>query len=157
MKQHLHSYLQKRLIGEFNASLDMSEKKLKQNALAIAEEMERRREQEIIEEIQEKHTPGGMSVLGLEPTLEALMMGQVHTLIIHHDFKADGYICADDNIISSYLETCPVCGSDMHKTVYLGEEIVKAAVNQGAEVDHIFTEHEMFNAHKIGALLRFRV
>ncbi len=156
LKQHLHSYLQKRLIGEFNASLDMPDNELKKCAMEIASRQERTRERDIIGEIMEKR-PAGLSVLGLESTLEALMLGQIHTLVINHDYQADGYVCVKDGILSSYQEECPVCGSKMHKTEYLGEEIIKAAINQGAEVDHIFASVDTFDTHEIGALLRFKV
>jgi len=37
------------------------------------------------------------------------------------------------------------------------DEVVEEAIEQGAEVEHIFTKHEKFQNWRIGAILRFRV
>ena len=39
----------------------------------------------------------------------------------------------------------------------LTDEMVEAAINQNAEVQHVFAEHEAFDQYGIGARLRFTV
>ena len=115
------------------------------------------REERIIEQVLEQKGPGGKAVLGIEPTLESLMLCQVHTLVIRHDFKASGYTCPSGHILSTYLKTCPFCSQPMEQTQYLGEEMIEEALSQSAEVKHVFAEHEDFDSHGVGALLRFTI
>jgi peptide chain release factor subunit 1 len=155
LQDHLHSYLKERLVGKFYARPEDNEKVLKEKALHEAEEAERFHEKRLIEQLMEQKGPGGKAVLGIEATLEAVMMGQVHTLVIRHDFKASGYTCPSGHILSTYLKTCPLCGQSMQETQDLGEEMVEEALSQNAEIEHVFAEHEDFNHHGVGALLRF--
>ncbi len=155
LKDHLHSYLKKRLAGIFHASPDDSDDHLAKKALEIAQDYERRHEQEVIGELFEKSGPQGMGVLGTDPVIDALQLGQVHTLIIDNEFKREGYKCLNDAMLSTYEDTCPLCGSRMEKTGDLADEMVEAALFQDAEIEHVFAEHEDFQNYRVGALLRF--
>ncbi len=155
LKDHLHSYLQQRLAGEFHARPEWNEAKLKELALEVAQRWERRCEEELIERLLEQAKPGGKGVLGLEPTLEALMLGQVHTLVVQNEFRAQGTLCRNDHYLSTYLEKCPLCDGEMEPVEDLVDEMVEEAIAQGAEVEHVFTDHEGFTEHGVGALLRF--
>jgi len=152
---HLHSYLQRRLAGTFAARPEENIAQLKEKALEVARGYERREEERLIARLLQENKPGGKGVLGLEPTLESLMLDQVHTLIIEHDFQVEGFLCPDDHYLSSYQRQCPLCGSELEAVEDLADEIVEEALQQGAEVEHVFTEHEGFSDHGIGALLRF--
>ncbi len=155
LRDHLHSYLKKRLAGEFNAAPDDSDEELRQKALQAVQGWEREQEEALIAELMEKSGPGGMAVLGAEPVIEALTIGQVHTLVIDSGFKMEGRLCPKEHILSTYLETCPVCGGPMETVEDLGDEMVEEAMNQNSEIEHVFAEHDTFKEHGVGALLRF--
>ncbi|MFP4036350.1 MAG: hypothetical protein ACLFUE_02385 [Desulfobacteraceae bacterium] len=155
LKDHLHSYLKKRLAGEFNSAPDDSSEDLRRKALQTAQAYEREQEKALIDDILEKSGPGGMAVLGAEPVIEALSLGQVHTLVIDNDFRMEGYVCPGDHILSTYLETCPLCENPMEQTEDLGDEMVEEALRQGSEIEHVFADHEELKKHGVGALLRF--
>jgi peptide chain release factor subunit 1 len=157
LKDHLHSYLRERLVGEFYANPENSKTELKEKALEAAEKYERHREKELIDQLMELKAPGGKAVLGVEPTLEALKLGQVQTLVVHHDFRVSGYICPKDRILSTYLESCPLCEEAMREVEDLADEMVEEALSQSAEVEHIFIDHQEFSDQGVGALLRFTV
>jgi peptide chain release factor subunit 1 len=152
---HPHSYLKERLAGDFRAHPEDNEKELQEKALHVAQEAERFHEEQVIEQLMDQQGPGGKAVLGTEPTVEALLLGQVHTLVIRHDFRAKGYTCPSGHILSTYLKTCPLCGQPTQETQDLGEEMVEEALSQSAEIEHVFAEHEDFDSHGVGALLRF--
>lgn len=157
LTNHLHSYLRERLAGEFHARPDMPLAELKERALAVARAWERRYEEQLIARLLETaHQPKGLAVLGVEPTLEALMLGQVHTLVLHNNARLKGTVCPTDHFLSSYLERCPICQGTMHHTEDLADEMVEEAIHQNAEIEHIFTNHDGFTPHAVGALLRFR-
>ncbi|MCS6936210.1 MAG: hypothetical protein NZ610_02335 [Candidatus Bipolaricaulota bacterium] len=157
LKDHLHSYLRERLAGEFHARPDMPISELKERALAVAQSWERRYEEQLIARLLETaHRPNGLAVVGVEPTLEALMLGQVHTLVLHHSARIKGTVCPTDHFLSSYLERCPICHEAMHYTEDLADEMVEEAIHQNAEIEHIFTNHDSFTPYNVGAILRFR-
>ena len=155
MKNHLHSYLQQRLAGEFAASPDDKDPQLREKVLEAARAHERAREKELIRELFEKSGPGGLSVLGTDPVIQALRKGQVHTLVLGGHFTKSGFLCPRDHLLSTYEETCPLCGGAMEKTDDLVAEMVASALAQDAEIEHIFEGHEAFEKYRAGALLRF--
>ncbi|MGM0454214.1 MAG: hypothetical protein ACQERN_13740 [Thermodesulfobacteriota bacterium] len=157
LKNHLHSYLKSRLAGEFHAQPDDHSATLRQKALEAAEANERAYEKMRINELFEKSGPQQLGVLGADPTIEALMLNQVHTLLIDKDFAPEGYVCPNDHILSTHRLECPLCGDTMGKTDHLADEMVEEAMAQGAEIEHIFTDHTDFESYGVGAILRFTV
>lgn len=153
----MHSYLRSRLIGEFHARAEDKDSKLKEKALEKAQEWERRQEEDLIFRLMDQHESGGLAVLGIEPTIEALMLGQVHTLIIDHNSKQPGMICPHDHQLSTYLENCPICGQKMQPVEDILDEMVEEALAQKSEVEHVFLDHEAFKPYGVGALLRFKI
>ncbi|MFP3983707.1 MAG: hypothetical protein ACLFV2_08480 [Desulfurivibrionaceae bacterium] len=156
LRNHLHSYLKQCLIGEFKAGTSDRTGDIREKALKVAQDYERRHEMDLIDSLFEEKGRN-LGVFGVEPVIEALMMGQVHTLIMENDFKKSGFICAGDHILSTYLEICPVCGQEMDRTEDLAEEMVAEALYQNSEVEHVFAEHRDFHEYQVGAILRFRV
>lgn len=156
IKNHLHSYLRQNLIGEFKAGTSDRVGDIRDKTLEVARDYERRQEIDFIDRLFEEKGRG-LGVLGVEPVIEALVLGQVHTLIMENDFQKSGYICAGDHILSTYLETCPICGQEMDQTEDLAEEMVAEALHQNSEVEHVFAAHEDFQDYEVGAILRFRV
>ena len=90
LKNHLHSYLSRSLAAEFSASPDEKDDELRNKAMDAAREYERENEKSLISELYEKSGPEGLGVLGVDPVIDALKMGQVHTLIIDRDFQQAG-------------------------------------------------------------------
>jgi peptide chain release factor subunit 1 len=157
LKNQLHSYLLERLAGEFYADIDDKDEELRDKALQTAQTFEREQEKELLERLQNEHDSGGKAVLGVEPTLEALLFGQVHTLILDSRFEKPGYACPHDHYLSTYVQQCPVCGHNMAEVPDLGDEMTEEAVNQNAEMEHIFQDIAPLSEHGVAALLRFTV
>jgi len=157
LKDHLHSDLRRRVRGEFQARPDDDDQELKQKALVTAREIERREERELLDRLVDLHLSGGLGAVGLQPVLDALRLGQVHTLVMKQDFTASGCVCPEDRYLSAGAAPCPMCGRDLQPVDRLADEIVQEAVSQGAEVRHVSAAHEGFDPHGVGALLRFRV
>jgi len=157
LKDHLHSDLRRRVRGEFQARPDDDIQELKEKALETARGVERREERELLDRLVDLHLSGGLGAVGLQPVLDALRMGQVHTLVMKEDFTASGYVCPEDRYLSAGAASCPVCGEDLRPVARLADEIVQEAVSQGAEVRHVSASHEGFDPYGIGALLRFGV
>ncbi|MCF8061721.1 MAG: host attachment protein [Deltaproteobacteria bacterium] len=157
LKDHLHSYLSRRVRGEFTARPDDDRQELKEKAIERTREIERREERELLDRLIDHHLSGGLGAVGLQPVLDALLMGQVHTLVMKDDFETSGYVCPEDRYLSAGAASCPSCGQPLQPVDRFADEIVQEALNQGAEIQHVTIENEGFDPHGIGALLRFRV
>jgi len=157
LKDHLHNYLKDRLAGEFNAQPSYSDNDLKQLAIDAASEYEKINENRIIDTLFEKNRPGDLAVLGVDPVIQALRKGQVHTLVVEHDYTRSGFLCRNDHTLSSLSESCPLCETPMEETGDLLDEMVEEAIMHNSEVKHIFSKHEKFQKYHVGALLRFTV
>jgi peptide subunit release factor 1 (eRF1) len=158
LERHLHSYLQGSLAGVFSGDPGMSEHELKKRALEVTQAHERVEEERLIARLlSESERPDGMAVLGIARVLPALMLGQVHTLVVDHAFQTPGRVCPVDHYLSLSEDRCPLCEGELAQVEDFIDEVVEEAIAQGAEVEHVFTEHEAFSAHGIGAILRFRI
>ena len=104
----------------------------------VAHDWQQKHERRLIDMLVENTAPGGKALLGVQPVLEALTMGKVDTLVMDHAFRAQGSVCPGDHVLSTYLDTCPVCGEAMRHTDTLAEEMIDEAIAQGAEVEHLF-------------------
>jgi peptide chain release factor subunit 1 len=155
LKNHLHSYLQNIIVGEVNVNPERNIGELKDKIIEVVQQFEWQEEKNLIEQLEEQNYEGGKAVLGLEQTINALMMGQIHTLAVRDDYRTEGYLCPDDHCISTETQQCPTCSSDMVYTDDLAEVIIEEAINQNAEIKQIAWNNQQFEKHGIGAILRF--
>jgi len=154
---HLHSGLRQALIGTFHGRPDDPLPALAASAIAAGQAWERERDARRVADLLDASHAGGLAVVGLEPTLEALMLGQVHTLMVHDAYRVAGGVCRRDHCLSSYAKACPICGSPMTPTDDLVDEMVEEAILQGAELAHIAAAPDAFTRLGVGAILRFRL
>lgn len=125
--------------------------------LEIVRAEEKRQERALVELVRDQALSGNLGVFGLEATLDALRKGQVHKLVIADDLRARGWRCRGCGALSTHLkrDACPHCGAGTD-VVELGDEVVKDAIAQGAEVETVRPSDDLARMGKIGALLRFR-
>ena len=158
MDEHLHSYLEDIYIGSFPGKPEMDESRLLKRARDVAQEYEREKENGIISElISESQRSEGYGVLGLEKVLSALRKGQIKTLVVDRDYRASGYLCQDDHVLSLEEKQCPTCGKKVEQVDDFTDEIIGEVIDRDGDIQHIFSDHEDFSDYGIGAFLRFRV
>jgi len=120
---------------------------------------EARQERELIGLIKDQALSGNLGVFGLEATLNALRKGQVHKLAIADEIKVSGWRCKSEacGALCTHLKKdgCPHCGGATD-VVELGDEIVKDAMQLGAEIETVRGSDELARMGKVGALLRYR-
>lgn len=154
---HLHPYIQQKILGKF--TIDFKKKKSMSDLLArcakVVEKYESREEQQLIDDLNEQCRPGGKGVMGIYETANALMLGEVRTLFLKDDFSGFGYICFKDNFCRALAGECEICGDPLIRVADLGNEMIRIALGQRAEVKNIFYPHKVFDKHQVGALLRF--
>ncbi|MFO7849673.1 MAG: hypothetical protein R6V67_06910 [Spirochaetia bacterium] len=157
LMDNLHSYLRKRIAGEIHANPENSQEVIKNKVKELAAEWEKKREEEIVGNLFENAYNGGKAVLGIGPTIKALMNGQVQTLIVHPEAKKEGYFCPKDHYLSLKSQKCPVCAEQLVKSDNIIREIVEETIEQRGEVTHLFSYAHKIEDNETGCLLRFVV
>lgn len=152
----LHPYLQERMAGRFYVEPDVSLDEILKQSLVVEERRQRQDEAELLKKLYDLAKPEGRAVVGLEATIEALMLGQVQKLLIGGEYKASGLICPEGHLISSYARECPVCGAGMKEEKEITADIIEETVKKDGEVEYIFWD-EKFIKEGIGAFLRYTV
>lgn len=151
----LHPYLQERVAGEFQAGPDAPLADILKESLAVEEDVRRREEETLLHRLDEEACPGGLGVTGLRPTVDALMRGQAHILLIKEGYATQGYVCYRDHFLAAAEGACPVCGEKLSEAPDIVEDMVQLAINQNVQVEHISHAAERLDQDKVGALLRF--
>jgi len=115
-----------------------------------------------IQALKERTPQGGLVTLGLNPTLEALNAGQVHTLYLLTSFTLPGGKCRQcGSLVLSHSPggtsiPCPICKGEA-KVVDLGEEMMRSVLRQDGEVKWV-EENKVLKEHDgVCASLRFRL
>ncbi len=124
--------------------------------LEIVAGEEARSERELIRRIKNQTLSGNLGVFGLEATLEALNKGQIYKLVIDGDLKARGWRCRSCRALHAHLnDGCPYSKGGTDEVDH-GDEAVKDALAQGAEIETVRRTKDLARMGHIGALLRYR-
>jgi peptide chain release factor subunit 1 len=142
--------------GEMSAgTADMLDK-----TLEVERRIERETEGRILQELMDNAGPNGRATYGLEPTLEALYLNQVRTLVVSAGVHMPGSDCPTcGRLTKGHVVTCPSCGSAMDGTHDLFHRAMGRAVELAgtAEVVHDDAARRLRETGGgLGALLRFR-
>lgn len=117
---------------------------------------ERQQEEALIQQVQDRASPGGLAVIGLEETLRALYYEAAYQLVVNRDLAAVGFACTRCGRRFAVAGGCPECCAQEVRTVEdMIEEAVEEAFRQGAEVEFVSGLPEWTEAGGIGVLLRF--
>ena len=145
-------------------SMDFSEERSKV-LRRIFERLLQKEKEEVNRQIQalKEMTPqGGLATLGLNPTLEALNAGQIHTLYLLLSFASPGGKCRRcDSLVLTHRPgdpsiPCLLCKGEV-KIVDLGEEMMRSVLCQDGEVKWV-EENEILKEHEGAcASLRYRL
>ena len=144
-------------------SMDLSEERSKV-LRRVFERLLQKEKKEVNRQIQalKERTPqGGLATLGLNPTLEALNAGQVHTLYLLVSFTSPGGKCrCCDSLILTHRPgdssiPCPLCKGEV-KIVDLGEEMMRSVLHQDGEVKWVEENDILKEYEGVCASLRYR-
>jgi peptide chain release factor subunit 1 len=154
-RQTLHPYLRERIAGEFTADRDASLTDILNKSLEVEIGVQQREEERLVGMVREQNVPGGLGVIGLESTIEALIRGQAHQLMVAEDYSAEGFVCYRDHYLSTRTGDCPICGDPFSGTGDIVEDMIQLALNQGVGIEHISHVADFMENERIAALLRF--
>lgn len=132
----------------------------RQRLLAAVQEVLQRHEREeelaTVDVLVDRAGHGGLAVLGLQATVDAVNTGRVHTLVMQHNWHRPGWRCRTCGALAveTHLQ-CALCGGEI-TTVELGEAMVQAVLRADGLVELIAPDRRLTAYEGIGALLRYQ-
>lgn len=131
-----------------------------ETTLEIERHVEREAEKRLLEELIEAAGGGGRATCGVEPTLEALLMRAVQTLVVADGVHVGGAECPSCGVLAPEgVQTCPACGATMRPVHDLFHRAMERAREQAGRVEVVQGEaaRRLLEAGGgLGALLRYR-
>ncbi|MCU1375385.1 MAG: hypothetical protein JWO68_2671 [Actinomycetia bacterium] len=155
LRSLLHPYLQERVEARCNISVGATVEEIRQAALAVEAEVERRKEAELVGRLRDAVGVGRLGVAGLDDTLKALVERRVETLLVSHGYTHPGWRCPSCDHVRRVGRTCPVCQSEMHAVDDVVEEAVEDALAQSCDVEICVGNADLDVLGCIGAILRY--
>ncbi len=149
--------LQEKVVGSISLDMAASETEVLDRSLEVIQEVEREREEELVEQLITAATSkGGHGALGLDDTLAAVQEGRAHILVVDEGYVATGYGCQNCGYIAAHkLKSCPFCGGEMAQIEDALNSIVRKAIELGMEVEVVRGSAALEEAGSIGAILRY--
>jgi peptide subunit release factor 1 (eRF1) len=149
--------MQEQVVGSIPLDMAASETEVLNRSLEVIQEADRRREEELVEQLITAATSkGGHGALGLDDTLAAVQGGRAHILVVAEGHTATGYGCQNCSYVASHeSKRCPFCGGKMAQIEDAVNTIVRKAIESGMEVEVVRGSAALEEAGSIGAILRY--
>lgn len=154
-RDHLHSYLRSRLVGEFatepgRASAAEVLRQTEEIDQRLQAENERRFSADLV-----RKCGDGRAVAGVGATLAAIGRGEAQLLMVEEGFEAPGYLCRSCRSVSLHEPTCPQCRQSAELCPDIVDEAVTLALQKNCLIQHVQTHTPLREAGRIGAMLRY--
>lgn len=155
-RDYLSHKLQSRLAGTFPIDMTAGEHEVRKRSLEMLQEVNSRRERELVKKMITTAAKGGNAVLGLPATLRSVSEGRVQTLILSDGFRKTGYIHPETSYLSAYEnEAGPFDPDSLTKVDDVVDLAVSRTMEQGGHVEIVAENSELEDAGQIGAMLRY--
>jgi peptide subunit release factor 1 (eRF1) len=155
-RTHLPARIQKRVADVLSLDLGADDRVVLRVLLEGLEVVERSKEKALLRETIEAALAGGLGVLGLAETLEAVHRGAVRILILDRGFAEPGWRCSQCGALGAGTTLgCPYCQGTV-ATCDLAERMVERVVASGGSVDTMDAVGELDDVGGVAAALRFR-
>lgn len=159
LERRISNSLRQRLAGVAPGEFFASDQQLLARARELAANRERADEAELVDRLLERAGAGGRGALGVDPTLDAVRLGQVDTLVVTLDAATAGVACQSCGTLSrSTTTTCDWCGGELTPVEDVVERAVVRTLHQSGSVEIVHGEAaaRLREAGEgVGALLRY--
>jgi peptide subunit release factor 1 (eRF1) len=158
MEKKLHADVAKCVAGRFNVDVwNTSPDEVLDAARGVLDELTARRDQELLERIEEGLGTGSRAAAGLDDVLRAIHERRVETLVVQEGFSARGTRCPQCGWLGvSAGAQCPADGTITEAVDNVVDVAVAEAFGQDARVRYLpLTATELETKGSIAALLRF--
>ncbi|HEY4691031.1 MAG TPA: hypothetical protein VIK33_17100 [Anaerolineae bacterium] len=144
-----------RVVGTFNARIDLADLDLRDITYRLLEEAAHRREFELADTIITAAAKGSNGVARLDDTLTAAHEGRIQTLVVSEGYAAPGYRCDTCGYLTAQsLDKCPFCGGTFSPIPHAVEAMIEQVLTQGGKI-RVIKDHPRLKEAGVGALLRY--
>lgn len=154
---HMHSFIQNKLIIDSQMTPDTPTPTVLQNIMTGEMQSRKVRESVLVHRLFDAVKMGGMGVVGLFETLGAVERGQVRMLLVRDGLAKMGRACLACGHLMLSGKRCHACYQLTEPVFNLIAEIVELALDQQCEVIRIFHDARLDHVGGIGAELKFSV
>ncbi|MGH9212899.1 MAG: hypothetical protein ACRD2C_19845 [Acidimicrobiales bacterium] len=155
LEANLHPYLTARLAGRLSVPVGAGHDEVLAAAQDIEDDVERRRDAEVVGRLREAVSTRRRGVAGLGPVLDALADRRVDHLLVSKGFGEAGWRCDGCNLHAAIGRRCKRCGGQMVEVADVVEEAVEEALSQSCQVQICVGNADLDVMGRIGALLRY--
>jgi peptide subunit release factor 1 (eRF1) len=154
----LHPYVAQKLLGRFTAEVaHVSREEIRSHAEKIFADVQERRCREAVRETINQARHNNRGVTGLRRVLHSLELGEVQTLLVGQNYRAQAVECSGCGHLDAHIVSfCPVCGRETREVVDVGEAILPRVIQHNIELFYVKDDAEFDKVGNIAALLRFR-
>jgi peptide subunit release factor 1 (eRF1) len=154
----LHPYASQKLLGRFNPEVGyMSNEEIRSHAEKIFAGAQDRRRRELVREAIEQAGHNNLGATGLRRVLFSLELGEVQTLLIGQNYRAQAVECSNCGHLDAHLvSSCPVCGHSTSPVLDVVEAMMPRVIQNNIEVFFLRDNPELDKVGNIAALLRYR-
>ena len=151
---HLPSALGVRVVGLVPGARYESDAALVERAVSLLEHVDDEAKAAEVADVLTDAAKGGLAVVGLDDTLEAVARGAVHRLYIAADFALDGGSCTACGALQPGAARCRRCGGAL-RAVELGGAIVDRVLATGGRVEVVARHSGLDAAGGVAARSRY--
>jgi peptide subunit release factor 1 (eRF1) len=148
-----------RLLTTFPAEVTSNTQDILERTLEIERGIERTREEQLVDELQELAGADGLATCGVQKTLEAIWMGRVHELVVAEGVQLAGGECsACWLLVEDSPPACPMCGSQVTPLRDVIERAIERTLDEAGLVEVVHdrpARRIRESCGGLGALLRF--
>ncbi len=153
----LHPYLANLERATFTANPQtLTPAALRSKVAELGDEVRKRRQAALAEQLCNTARGGGLAVLGLAEALQACNAHAVDTLVVAGSFTRTGVICNQCGFLARSGEVCPICSA----TLFAVDDVIAAAMDatvaSGGTVQQIGVA-SLLDVEGVGAVTRFQV
>jgi len=144
-----------RIAGTIPGDRMADEGEIREAALQVLQEVERRREFARVEAAITAAAKGSNGVISLEDTLRAAAEGRVQVLLVADGFHAPAYRCTGCGfLLAAPRARCPFCGAAFEPLPDAVDWLIATVLENGGEVE-IVEGHPRLQEVGVAALLRY--
>jgi len=151
----LHPYLRQRLRDRTGLAIGAPVETIRDAAMTAEIELERRREQGLLDELRGRLGRNDRAVAGLTAVLDALADRRVERLLVSGGYHEEGWSCGACGALAKVGPSCPRCGEALRDEQDVVAAAVDAALAASCRVDVCDGSADLDVLGRIGALLRF--
>jgi len=153
----LPPWMQQKVTAYLSTELFRSDQNIVEQAQVFMEQVERERENQLINEIITRVHKGDRAAVGIDDVLDSMVQGKVYRLAVTADFTQSGFSCPSCGAL--FVRTaakCPYCEAVPNPVANIVELLVQQAITQGVAVEIVPAGHpQLAPMGNIAAILRY--